>query len=63
VSLVGVFVYGIVVFALVAVALGLIAWGIVNERRDRVRYEQGREVFGERAAMLETASDREVAAG
>jgi hypothetical protein len=39
------------VFALVCIALGLIAWGIVNERRDRVRFEQGREVFGEAAAV------------
>ena len=38
-------------FALVCTALGLIAWGIVNERRDRIRYEQGREVFGDAAAL------------
>ena len=41
-------------FAIVAAAVALIAWGIVNERRDRFRYEQGREVFGDRAAALES---------
>jgi membrane protein implicated in regulation of membrane protease activity len=59
-SLVGIFIYGTVVFAIVAVAVALLAWGIVNERRDRVRYEQGREVFGDRAAALE-AANREAA--
>ena len=54
-SLVGIFIYGTVVFAIVASAVALIAWGIVNERRDRFRYEQGREVFGDRAAALEAA--------
>ena len=42
--------YGIVVFALVATSLGLLAWGIVAESRDRTRLEQGREVYGDRAA-------------
>ena len=60
-SLVGIFVYGTLVFAIVAFALALIAWGIVNERRDRTRYEQGREVFGDHGAALETAADRKVA--
>lgn len=49
-SSLGIFIYGIVVTALVATALALIAWGIVNERRDRSRPSQGREVFGDRAA-------------
>jgi hypothetical protein len=49
--MIGVFLYGIVVFGLVCAALGLLAWGIVNERRDRTRFEQGREVFGDEAAL------------
>jgi hypothetical protein len=49
--MIGIFIYGVVVFALVCGALGLLAWGIVNERRDRVNVEQGREVFGETAAI------------
>ena len=57
-SLVGIFIYGIVVFAIVASALALIAWGIVNERRDRIRHEQGREVFGDRAAASMHRADR-----
>jgi hypothetical protein len=48
---IGIFLYGVVVFGLVCGALGLLAWGIVNERRDRTEVEQGREVFGERAAQ------------
>ena len=48
--MIGIFLYGIVVFGLVSAALGLLAWGIVNERRDRTRFEQGREVFGAAAA-------------
>jgi hypothetical protein len=48
--MIGIFLYGIVVFALVCAALGLLAWGIVNERRDRTVFEQGREVFGTEAA-------------
>jgi hypothetical protein len=48
--MIGIFLYGIVVFGLVCAALGLLAWGIVNERRDRTRFEQGREVFGAAAA-------------
>ena len=46
--MIGVFLYGVVVFALVCAALGLLAWGIVNERRDRTQFEQGRQVFGDR---------------
>ena len=48
--MIGIFLYGVVVFGLVCAALGLLAWGIVNERRDRTRFEQGREVFGGRRA-------------
>ena len=48
--MIGIFLYGVVVFGLVCVALGLLAWGIVNERRDRTLFEQGREVFGTAAA-------------
>jgi hypothetical protein len=58
--MIGIFLYGTFVFALVCTALGLLAWGIVNERRDRTRFEQGREVFGD-AAALEVS--REQAAG
>ena len=47
-----IFIYGTVVFAIVAAALGLLAWGIVNERRDRIRFEQGRKVFGEPTATM-----------
>ena len=54
--MIGIFLYGTFVFGLVCVALGLIAWGIVNERRDRVRYEQGREVFGDEAALQVSAN-------
>jgi hypothetical protein len=49
--MIGIFIYGVFVFALVSAALGLLAWGIVNERRDRTRFEQGREVFGDAAAV------------
>ena len=48
--MIGIFLYGVAVFTLVGGALGLLAWGIVNERRDRTEFEQGREVFGTRAA-------------
>jgi hypothetical protein len=48
--MIGVFLYGVVVFGVVCAALVLLAWGIVNERRDRTRFEQGREVYGEAAA-------------
>ena len=48
--MIGIFLYGVVVFGFVCVALGLLAWGIVNERRDRTLFEQGREVFGDPAA-------------
>jgi hypothetical protein len=48
--MIGIFLYGVAVFALVSGALGLLAWGIVTERRDRTEFEQGREVFGARAA-------------
>jgi membrane protein implicated in regulation of membrane protease activity len=49
-----IFLYGTMVFAIVSLAIGLISWGIVNERRDRTQFQQGREVFGERAAVAET---------
>jgi hypothetical protein len=49
--MIGIFLYGVVVFALVCGALGLLAWGIVNERRDRTQFEQGRRVFGDEAAL------------
>jgi hypothetical protein len=49
-----IFIYGTMVFGVVSLAIGLIAWGIVNERRDRTRLQQGREVFGEPAASMET---------
>jgi hypothetical protein len=48
--MIGIFLYGVFVFALVSAALGLLGWGIVNERRDRTQFEQGRQVFGDRAA-------------
>lgn len=50
-----IFIYGTVVFAIVSIALGLIVWGIVNERRDRTRFEQAREVFGEPTAGLQAS--------
>jgi hypothetical protein len=53
-----IFIYGTVVFAIVAAALALLAWGIVNERHDRVRFEQGREVFGEPTAAMHASSGR-----
>jgi hypothetical protein len=56
-SAAGIFIYGIVVASLVATALGLLAWGIVNERRDRQSVEQGRKVFGSRAAAYVSASE------
>ena len=59
--MIGIFIYGTFVFALICTALGLIAWGIVNERRDRIRFEQGREVFGE-AAAIEVSRNPEGAA-
>ncbi len=49
--MIGIFIYGTVVSTLVCTALGLLAWGIVHERRDRTRFEQGREVFGDAAAL------------
>ncbi|MGZ5331385.1 MAG: hypothetical protein ACXWZ6_11900 [Solirubrobacterales bacterium] len=58
-----IFIYGLVVFAIVSLALGLIAWGIVNERRDRVSYEQGREVFGEAGASVEADRGHAARAG
>jgi hypothetical protein len=58
--MIGIFIYGTFVFALVCTALGLLAWGIVNERRDRTRFEQGREVFGD-AAALEVSREAETA--
>ena len=48
-----IFIYGTVVFTIVAAALGLLAWGIVNERRDRTRFGQAREVFGEPTAAMQ----------
>jgi hypothetical protein len=54
--MIAIFIYGTFVFGLVCAALGLIAWGIVNERRDRQRFEQGREVFGEAAARQLSAA-------
>ena len=56
-----IFIYGTVVFAIVAAALGLLAWGIVNERRDRIRFEQGREVFGEPTAAMHAIDERRAA--
>ena len=50
---------GLVVFGIVSLALSLIAWGIVNERRDRVSFEQGREVFGEAGASMEATGSTE----
>jgi hypothetical protein len=57
-SLLAIFIYGVVVSAIVLTALGLLAWGIVNERRDRSRPEQAREVFGARAATYLTEQSR-----
>ena len=57
-----IFIYGTVVFGIVCAALGLIAWGIVNERRDRTRFEQGREVFGEPTAAMQASASTERAA-
>ena len=51
-----IFIYGTMVFGIVSLAVGLIGWGIVNERRDRTRFHHGREVFGDRAAYMETTS-------
>jgi hypothetical protein len=53
-----IFIYGTVVFAIVAAALALLAWGIVNERRDRIRFGQGREVFGEPTAAMHASRGR-----
>ena len=52
-----IFIYGTVVFGIVSVALSLIAWGIVNERRDRIRFEQGRHVFGEASASMHASKE------
>jgi len=49
--MIGIFLYGVFVFVLVSAALGLLGWGIINERRDRTQYEQGRQVFGDEAAL------------
>ena len=54
---VAIFVYGTVVFGIVSLALSLFAWGIVNERRDRTRFEQGREVFGEATASMQASNE------
>ena len=56
--MIGIFLYGVAVFALVCAALGLLAWGIVNERRDRIRFAQGREVFGEPTAAMHAEGER-----
>jgi hypothetical protein len=56
--MIGIFLYGVFVVALVSAALGLLGWGIVNERRDRMQFEQGRQVFGDQAA-LEVSSEPE----
>ena len=56
--MIGIFLYGVFVLALVSAALGLLGWGIVNERRDRTQFEQGRRVFGDQAA-LEVSSEPE----
>ncbi|HMA26525.1 MAG: hypothetical protein ACM33U_02715 [Solirubrobacterales bacterium] len=52
-----IFLYGIAVFGIVSLALGLLAWGIVNERRDRTRPEQAREVFGEAAVVIDSRGE------
>ena len=57
-----IFIYGTVVFTIVAAALGLLAWGIVNEGRDRIRFEQGREVFGEPTAAMHAEGKQGAAA-
>ena len=59
--MIGIFIFGTFVFALVCTALGLLAWGIVNERRDRTSLEQGREVFGDAAAVRSRESPEGVA--
>jgi hypothetical protein len=59
--MIGIFIFGTFVFALVCTALGLLAWGIVNERRDRTSLEQGREVFGDAAAVEVTRNPEGVA--
>jgi hypothetical protein len=56
--MIGIFLYGVFVVALVSAALGLLGWGIVNEHRDRMQFEQGRQVFGDQAA-LEVSSEPE----
>jgi hypothetical protein len=56
-----IFIYGTVVFAIVAAAFGLLAWGILNERRDRISFEQGREVFGEATAAMHAERNPETA--
>lgn len=56
-----IFIYGTVVFGIVSAALGLIGWGIVVEQRDRTRYEQGREIFGEPTAAMQTSSEHRAA--
>ncbi len=54
---VAIFVYGSVVFGIVSLAMSLLVWGIVNERRDRTRFEQGREVFGEATALMQASNE------
>jgi hypothetical protein len=54
-----IFVYGSVVFGIVSLAMSLLVWGIVNERRDRTRFEQAREVFGEVTALMQASNEHE----
>jgi hypothetical protein len=53
-----IFFYGVVVVGIVSLAMGLLVWGIVNERRDRIRFEQAREVFGEPTALMQASKQR-----
>jgi hypothetical protein len=57
-----IFIYGVVVFGIVSLAMSLLVWGIVNERRDRTRFEQSREVFGEATALMQASKEREAPA-
>ena len=56
--MIGIFLYGVFVFALVCAALGLLGWGIVNERRDRTQFEQGRRGL-RRSGRLEVSREPE----
>jgi hypothetical protein len=57
-----IFIYGVVVIGIVSLAMSLLVWGIVNERRDRIRFEQAREVFGEPTALMKASKQRGVPA-